>query len=219
MIPAAGFCQKRAPVPPDPLELVNGGAQAVTTDEERAPLIALVNRAISQYQLHAKTSPANTVQISFTATASTLFAEWLGQMRETWISGQSWRWDASLGTYSLVRISSNGVAYDEQGPHPVPLRLKMLHNAVFAPIQPLKVKSVQEKLRSASVTWKGAPLSCILVSPRFSMSARSGARDWNESCREKFPSRRTGRRSSKLNSPALLMRTHRIRVPLRPPRK
>lgn len=180
LIPVVGFCQRRVPVPPDPLELVTSGARVANTDEARAPLIALVNDAIENYQLHANTSPANALQISFHATASTLFPGGDGQLRETWISSRSWRWDASFGAYSLLRIRSNGVAYDERGPRPLPLRLKMLHNAVFAPIQLQRVKSAQEKLRSASVTWKGTPVTCILVSPRLNASAPSGARDWNE---------------------------------------
>ena len=44
----------------------------------------------------------------------------------------------------------------------------------------MNVKSEREKLRFASVTWKGAPVTCILISPKLNRSAPSGARDWNE---------------------------------------
>jgi len=182
LIPVLGLSQRIevAPVPPDPLELVTDGAKAFTTFEQREPLIAVVNRAASYYSLHAKSNPAYILDTSFHATASTLFAGGEGHLRETWISGGNWRLDASLATYSLVRISSNGVAYDQQAPSPIPMRLKMLYNAIYAPIEPKRVESNEQKLRFASVTWKGRAEGCVLMSPRITQTGRTGARAWNE---------------------------------------
>lgn len=156
LIPLVGFGQNVLP-PSDPMEPVTGGAQQITTAEQRAALRMLLLRAANNYQMHAPGTPAHIVQVSFTATASTSFAGGTGILRETWISGQNWRWDATLGSYSLLRISSNGVAYDQQPLHPIPLRLKMLAGALFAPVIPNAVLE-----RTAQATWKGTQVTCIL---------------------------------------------------------
>src|SRR5271154_4021513 len=133
----SGLCQKYsiAPVPPDPLELVSGPTQVPATPEQRGALVALMNRAAGHYSLHARGTPAHVLQISFTAGASTLNPGGTGQLRETWLSGENWRWDGTLGGYTLLRLSSNAAVYDQNPNSMIPLRLKMLANAVFAPIQ------------------------------------------------------------------------------------
>ncbi len=184
ILPLAAFAQTTNPVAPpsDPLELVTGAAQPVTTIEQRAAAVALLSRAADQYSMHSKTTPAHTLQMAFNATASTLFPGGAGQLRETWISGQNWRWDATLGDYSLLRISSNGVAYDQQTPQPIPLRLKMLANAVFAPLQFATPRV--DAMRTASVSWKGGQITCILLGQSGSAQSPAAAttgRQWNES--------------------------------------
>jgi hypothetical protein len=183
-LPLAAYAQTANPVAPpsDPLELVTGAAQPVTTVEQRAATVALLNRAAEQYAMHSKGTPAHILQISFNATASTLFPGGAGQLRETWISGQNWRWEATLGNYSLLRISSNGVAYYQQAPQAIPLRLKMLANTVFAPLQFTAPRVAA--MRTASVTWKGAQITCVLLAPSGSAqdsAAAKAGRQWNES--------------------------------------
>jgi hypothetical protein len=46
-----------------------------------------------------------------------------GQLRETRISGEDWRWDGSLGGYTLLRISSNAAIYDQNPNNMIPLRI------------------------------------------------------------------------------------------------
>ena len=192
VIPLAGFTQTFTIAPPsDPLEPVTGMVQDVTTAEQRAAAVALLNRASDQYAMHTKGTPAHVLQISFNATASTLFGGGAGHLTETWISGQNWRWDATFGNYSLLRISSNGVAYDQQALQPVPVRIKMLANAVFAPLQFTTPRV--SAMRTASVPWKGAQITCILLgagAENAMEAATSGAtsgptsasgRRWNES--------------------------------------
>lgn len=143
-------------------------------------MTALMMRAADQYAMHARGGPAHILQISFNATPSTLFAGGRGELRETWISGQNWRWDATLGDYSLLRISSNGVAYDQQAVRPLPLRLKMLTNAVFAPL--LSATPRFSEMRTASVSLKGTEVTCVLLSfGQMEASApATGGRQWNE---------------------------------------
>lgn len=176
---AGGFTFTLAP-PSDPLEPVTSGATQVNSAEERAAAVALLLRAGDQSAMHAKGTPAHILQMSFNASASTLFPGGAGQLRETWISGQNWRWDASLGSYSLLRISSNGVAYDQQTPQPLPLRLKMLANAVFAPLQFARPRV--SPMRTASVMWKGAQVTCVLLggADRAEQDSAAAGRRWSE---------------------------------------
>jgi hypothetical protein len=175
----SGLCQKYsiAPVPPDPLELVTGPTQVPATPEQRGALVALLNRAIEHYSLHARGTPAHVLQISFAASASTLNPGGSGQLRETWLSGENWRWDGTLGGYTLLRISSNAAVYDQNPNSMIPLRLKMLANAVFAPIQGAPRR---ETLRTASVQWKGSPITCILMSPAGNPETAQNGRQWYE---------------------------------------
>jgi hypothetical protein len=166
-----------APIPPDPLELVTGPTQVPGTAEARGALVALMVNAAEHYALHARGGPAHILQMSFNATASTLYQGGTGQLRETWISGQNWRWDANLGGYTLLRISSNAAIYDQTPGSLIPVRLKMLANAVFAPIEGAPR---QETLRSASVAWKGAQLTCILASAQGNPQVPMNGRQWFE---------------------------------------
>lgn len=97
--------------------------------------------------------------------------------RETWISGQNWRWDGSLGNYQLLRISSNAAIYDQNPNSAIPLRLKMLANAVFAPIEG---NPRQLTLRTAGVSWKGAQITCIMTSARGNPQTAAQGRQWYE---------------------------------------
>jgi hypothetical protein len=179
----AGFCQVRqadypvAPVPPDALELVTGPTQVPANAEQRGALVALMNRAVAHYSLHSRDTAPHVLDISFNATASTLNPGGAGQLRETWTSGENWRWDGSLGGYSLLRISSNAAIYDAIPSMMIPLRLKMLANAVFAPIQGAPRR---ETIRMASVTWKGAQITCILTSAEGNEQVPAYGRQWYE---------------------------------------
>jgi hypothetical protein len=166
-----------APVPQDPLELVTGTTQIPAGATERGTLVVLINRAIDNYALHARGTPAHVLQISFNATASTRYQGGAGSLRETWISGQHWRWDGAMPGYSLVRISSNGAVFDQNADSTIPMRIKMLANAVFAPVGGAPR---QETLRTASVTWKGLPITCILTSAQSNPQVPATGRQWYE---------------------------------------
>lgn len=165
---SSGLCQTNAsfpvaPVPPDPLELVTVPTQVPASATERGALITLMDRAAAHYSLHTRGGPAHVLQTSFNATASTLYQGGAGTLRETWISGENWRWDGGLGNYALLRISSNAAIYDQTPNTGLPLRLKMLAQAVFAPIEAAPRRAT---IRSATVSWKGAQITCILTSRR-----------------------------------------------------
>lgn len=167
-----------APVPADPLELVTGPTHIPATPAERGALVALVIGAEEKHAMHARGGPAHILQISFNASATTLYPGGAGQLRETWISGENWRWDGSLGDYQLLRISSDAAIYDQNPAGPIPMRLKMLANAVFAPIEGAPRRAT---LRSATVAWKGAQLTCVLMSGAGNQQTDAQGRQWYES--------------------------------------
>lgn len=137
-----------APVPQDPLELVTGPTAVPATAAERGALVVLLNRAVDHYSLHARGTPAHVLQVSFNATASTLHEGGAGYLRETWISGQNWPWDGAMPGYSLLRISSNGAVFNQNADSSIPLRMKMLANAIFFPVEGAPRR---ETLRATSV--------------------------------------------------------------------
>jgi hypothetical protein len=136
-----------------------------------------MNRAVDHYSPYARNTPAHVLQISFNSTASTLYQGGAGYLRETWISGQNWRWDGALPGYSLVRISSNGAVFDQNTDSMIPLRIKMLANAVFAPVEGAPRR---DTFRSASVAWNGSPVTCILTSAEGNTPPAGAGRQWNE---------------------------------------
>jgi hypothetical protein len=83
-----------------------------------------------------------------------------------------------LPGYSLVRISSNGAVFDQNSDSMIPMRIKMLANAVFLPID---AAPRRETLRSTSVTWNGSVITCILTSGQGNTPAATATgRQWNE---------------------------------------
>jgi hypothetical protein len=98
-----------------------------------------------------------------------------GELTETWSSGRAWRWTSSLGSYSQVRVGSNGALYDDKRVAQVPMRVQMLRGAVFGPI---RVNTSGAMIRSAAVQYNGHPATCILLS-RGAAPEASG-RSWVE---------------------------------------
>ena len=179
---SAGVCQDVspmpvAPVPPDPLELVTGPTQVPANAAERGALVQLLLNATEKYALHERGGPAHLLQVSFNATASSRYQGGAGQLRETWINGQNWRWDGTLGSYSLMRISSNTAIYDQTPNSVVPMRFKMLASAIFNPIEAAPRRAT---LRSATVSWKGAQITCILTSGEGNAQVGAQGRQWYE---------------------------------------
>jgi hypothetical protein len=59
----------------------------------------------------------------------------------------------------------------------IPLRLKMLANAVFAPIEGAPRKAT---IRTANVEWKGAQITCIMMSAEANAQTPATGRQWYE---------------------------------------
>jgi hypothetical protein len=97
---ASGFCFGQpsdiAPIPPNPLELATGPAQVPATPAERAAVISLMDRAFENHSMHLRGTAPYALQVSFNASASTLYPGGSGSLQQTWVSGENWRWSATL---------------------------------------------------------------------------------------------------------------------------
>jgi hypothetical protein len=183
LLTTLGFGQTRvaslpvAPVPPDPHEIVSSETHIPADAAERGALVTLMSRAADNYALHSRGTPAHALQINFNAASSTLYQGGPGSLRETWISGQNWRWDGTLPGYTLQRISSNGAIYDQNPDGMIPMRIKMLASAVFAP---LGGAPRRETIRTAAATFNGVSLTCILTSAQGNEQIAARGRQWYE---------------------------------------
>lgn len=157
-----------APVPADPHELVTGGAVVASTPAARAAVLALFERAKQNSDLHMPGTAPFFVKASFNAGGGA------GELTETWMSGRSWRWTASLGDYSQVRMWSKGTLVDAQPVVAIPMRVQTLRAAIFWPVR----QASNSELRIANVEWNGRAVTCILESAH--ADAAIQARQWVE---------------------------------------
>jgi hypothetical protein len=177
---AGGSIAQVAPVPADPLELVTGQTNVPAGAQQRATVVALMENAINNHNLHMHGNNPFDLRVSFSAAASTLYPAAQGTLEETWVSGQHWRWTATLGGYSQLQIGWNGGVYG-QSKAPMPMRLKTLREALFAPF-PGAGRRVT--IRTSAVSWNGVPLTCVLTSASGNQQTPANGRQWyeNEYC-------------------------------------
>jgi TonB-like protein len=167
---------KVAPVPNDPLELANGPVQVAETPQARAAAVELLTKAQQNADVHSPGSPAFSVKVSFTADGPVLYTG-AGEMEETWVSWESSRWSVRLGDFSLTRTFYHGAAFDDHAITFIPMRVQMLRDALFWPIN---LGSAHPLIRTVAATWKGKEVTCILTSgPQAEPTATPGRR-WYE---------------------------------------
>jgi hypothetical protein len=157
-----------APVPPDPFEIVAGPAQVLDDGESRAVALSSLERARQNANLHAPGSAPYRLNVSIDAKGYGS-----ARMEEVWASGNKWRWTATLGSISELRIGSNGTVY-ESGPG-LPLRLQTLRNAIFWPVN----TGPSGLLRIGSGTLQGTQLLCVLHSA-YDFPQAPASRRWEE---------------------------------------
>lgn len=167
---------KMAPVPSDPLELVTGATKIPSTPEERAAVLNLLERARQNADLHAAGSAPFTLHVSFSASGNVAYTG-SGDMEESWFAPFSFRWTAHLGNFSLDRISEGRRIFDSQQAPFIPIRLQMLRGAIF---WPLNFQQAHTLIRTASVSWKGKELTCVLTSGEGSDATPTPGRRWVE---------------------------------------
>ncbi len=161
-----------APVPSDPLELASGAVQIADSSDKRGAILALLERARQNNNLHAPGAAAYNLKISFQASGSAYSGA--GQIEELWASGRKWRWTARLGDYSQTRVFYQGAAYDVNPHLFMPLRMQMVRGAIFWPV----TSRAGDAIRFTQANWRGAEVTCALIS-RGPPSTAAG-RQWRE---------------------------------------
>ncbi len=166
-----------APLPFDPLELATGPTTVPETPEKRTLLLDLLERARQNNAMHAPGTAPFSLKVSFNSVGRDSRDQGYGEVEETWLNGQTWRWSARLGDYSQLRIFYQGSAYDDKPHGHIPLRLQMVRNAVFWPVVGNFSGSL---IRIATAKWEGADLACILLSRGGNDATETAGRRWEE---------------------------------------
>ncbi|MBZ5646825.1 MAG: energy transducer TonB [Acidobacteriia bacterium] len=167
-----------APIPADPLELATGQGKVLDTAQDRASVLALLDRAQQNATLQAPAAAPFTLKTSFEA-AGALANVGPGEMTDVWLSPSRWGWSAQLGGYSQQRVLADGRIHDHRVGTFVPMRLQMVRAALFWPIN----FNPRAMMRIASGKIGDTDLLCALFSGRMNdtaaMSAEPGRR-WVE---------------------------------------
>lgn len=166
-----------APLPYDPLELAIGPTVVPDTPEQRVTVLSLLERARQNSAMHAPGMSPFSIKVSFNSVGRDSRNHGYGELEETWLNGQTWRWSARLGDYSQLRIFYQGEAYDDKPRGHIPLRLQMVRSAVFWPVVGNFAPAL---LRMATAKWEGTELACILTSAGFNDAAPTAGRRWEE---------------------------------------
>jgi hypothetical protein len=179
----SGFCFSQdvpqvAPLPYDPLELATGPTVVPDTPEKRVAILSLLERARQNSALHAPGMAPFSIKVSFNSIGRDSHNQGYGELEETWLNGQTWRWSARVGDYSLLRIFYEGDVYDDKPHGHMPLRLQMVRSSVFWPVNG---NFSQSLLRMATAKWEGTEIACILISGMVNDASPTPGRRWEES--------------------------------------
>jgi Gram-negative bacterial TonB protein C-terminal len=177
----SGFCfsqeaPKTAPLPYDPLELATGPTLVPDTAEKRTLLLNLLERARQNSAMHTPGTAPFDIKVSFNSVGDS-HGTGYGELEETWLNGQTWRWSARLGDYSQLRIFYQGAAYDDKPRGHMPLRLQMVRNSVFWPVVGNFAPTL---MRMATAKWEGTEVACILISGAGNEVSATPGRRWEE---------------------------------------
>ncbi|HYM75512.1 MAG TPA: energy transducer TonB [Candidatus Dormibacteraeota bacterium] len=166
-----------APLPYDPLELATGPTVVPDTPAKREVLLNLLERARQNSAMHSPGMSPFSIKVSFNSIGKDSHNQGYGEVEETWLNGQTWRWSARLGDYSQLRIFYQGQVYDDKPHGHMPLRLQTVRNSVFWPVVGNFSSSL---LRMATAKWEDTELACILISGAVNDATATPGRRWEE---------------------------------------
>ena len=167
---------RTAPLPYDPLELATGPTVVPDTPQKRELVLNLLEHARQNNGMHAPGTPPFSMKVSFNSTGTSHYTGF-GELEETWMSGQTFRWSARLGDYSQLRIFNDGAAYDDKPHGPIPLRIQMVRQSVFWPVTGRFAPAL---LRMATANWQGTEVACMLISGGGNEATPTPGRRWEE---------------------------------------
>ncbi len=144
-------------VPYDQSEPVTGGAQLVTTPEDRAQTLQLLRDAFMLSNLRRRPYDWKT---SFTSYgSSTSDGRWI--LEDISPNGHTYRWTAQGPNFSGVFLAVNRLLYSNQAGGAMPLRLAQVRLAMWA--QFFRPIGQYAALRVATGNLNGAAVRCVLV--------------------------------------------------------
>jgi len=180
LVSVIGLCQPAAhlpfaPIPADPLELVNGGISIPDSPDQRLAAQQIIVKARDQYKLHAG-GPFD-LKVIFNATGQSYY-EGPGTLEELFLGPNGSRWTAQLGSYSQTRIvGTMGLVYDARSAPEIPMRLQQLRQAVFSPIY---ANPQTAFIRASVVSLNNEELTCVLMSHGSVEPPATQRRRWDE---------------------------------------
>ena len=167
---------KTAALPYDPLELATGPTVVPDTPQKRELVLNLLEHARQNNGMHAPGTPPFAMKVSFNSTGSSHYTGF-GEVEETWMSPNTFRWSARLGDYSQLRIFYQGAAYDDKPRGPIPLRVQMVRQSVFWPVTGRFAPAL---IRMATAKWQGTEVACMLISSGMNDATPTPGRRWEE---------------------------------------
>lgn len=169
-----------APIPKDPLEMVTGQIRAVDTPARRAAVLQLLDRARNSYALRSA-GHGYDLKVTFNVNSGgqTEF-DGVWKMHDVFDPQQGLRWTAKASaSYSITRISLNGMLYGEETANYIPLRLQEARAALFDPI-PSPESLARASIRKSTEIFNGTQLKCVLLSGAGNAASPAPGRRWDE---------------------------------------
>lgn len=169
---------KSVAIPSDPLEMVTGKIDVASSPASREAAIQLLTRARDGYGVRSA-GVGYDLKVSFTTNShgqTDYDGAW--EMEEIYDPQQGLRWTAKASAgYSTTQIASKQLHYGAGAGNVIPLRLQEARAALFDPIPSGNLDG--DLIRTATSTFRGKPLACVLLS-RPGNAAVTPGRRWEE---------------------------------------
>ena len=174
------YAPKIAPVPRDPLELATSQIESASTPESREAALQLLTRARSHFALRSA-GQAYQLKVSFTVDSlgeTNYDGAW--EMEDLFVPRQGHRWTATAASgYTTTSVARGGEIFGEGTSSAVPLRLLEARGVLFDPIQS-PAYADRGSIRTSTATFRGATVTCLLLSRSRNTANLAAGRDWEE---------------------------------------
>jgi hypothetical protein len=169
-----------APVPRDPLELVTGQIEIANTPASREAALQLLGRSRSSFALRSA-GQAYDLKVSFTVDSlgeTDYDGAW--EMEDLFVPRQGHRWTATAASgYATTGIATGGAIFGDGTASTVPLRLLEARGVLFDPLQS-PAYADHGSIRTSTATFRGAAVTCLLLSRSRNTTNLAPGRDWEE---------------------------------------
>lgn len=161
-------------VPHSPYEPVTGPLQVLSNPQDRTHAIELMEHASQNYRFYVQHGTPFMMRVSFVSSGQGQF-EGRGSMDEIWLDNGHKRWTAELAGNVSGRAVYLNHRWAQNGSLVIPLRVQMVRSALFWPVS---TPGAQFDLRTQTVNFHGATLTCILTTKK--LGYPPAGRQWVE---------------------------------------